>query len=93
MAKTKGAKRGDGAEPSAKAPLAPAVATFARGDYAAARTELRAMATSPELSEGSRTMAADLIRATWLERGALWVGVACVLLFGLVIFIASLKQP
>ena len=47
MAKTKGAKRGDGAEPSAKDPLAPAVATFARGDYAAARTELRAMATPP----------------------------------------------
>lgn len=73
--------------------LAPALAAFTRGDYPEARRLFDAQADSSEASEAEQRMAKKLRGATLLESGALYVGLACIGLYGLVILVANFKQP
>jgi hypothetical protein len=98
-AMAKGKKRGEKG-PDKKLPpasagdaLAPAVRTFATGDYIRARAELAQKLNDPELSEGEREEARELIAATQIERGTLWVGLACVALLIIVIVVTAITQP
>jgi hypothetical protein len=92
MAKNK-KKGGSGERKSADEPLAEATDTFTRGDYARARVMLKQKAQDPNLSEGQREEAEELYEATTLERGTLYVGLACIALFILVVVVTSLTQP
>src|SRR5215468_4564412 len=74
-------------------PLHQAVETFAKGDYARARVLLEQKAHDANLSEGQREEAEELYEATGIERGTLWVGLACIALFILVIAVTTLTQP
>lgn len=73
--------------------LQESIAVFARGDYARARNMLRAKAEDPSLSESTREHARALISATRIERGTLYVGLACIALFVLVLIVTSVLQP
>jgi hypothetical protein len=74
-------------------PLHEAVDTFARGDYAKARVLLEQKAHDASLSEGQREEAEELFGATGIERGTLWVGLACIALLALVVIVTTLTQP
>lgn len=94
LAKTRGDKQaGPGGSYKREDPLAAAIATFARGDYARAKRALAEKMNDAELSEGQREQARELYAATGLERGTLWVGIACVGLLVLVLIVTALTQP
>lgn len=46
-----------------------------------------------DLGEADRGTAAQVHEATRVDRGSLWVGLACLGLLGLVVLITALKQP
>lgn len=73
--------------------LGPALSAFRHGDYPEAREHLARLTEEHNLAEGEQKMASDFKRASRLEPGALWAGLACFGLFVLVIVIAGLKQP
>lgn len=73
--------------------LQEAIGVFAKGDYARARNLLRAKAEDPSLSDSAREHARALINATRIERGTLYVGLACIALFVLVLIVTSVLQP
>lgn len=75
------------------APLAIARRLFGIGDIVAARRELRAKANDASLPETDRALARELADATRIDRGALFVGLACVGLLTLVVLVTALKQP
>ncbi len=74
-------------------PLAPAIDTFARGDYVAARQLFDEALADSDLSEENRQVARALKSSLGFDKGTLLVGLACIGLYLLVIFIAILKQP
>lgn len=78
---------------SADDPLREGIDLFARGDYARAKVALAVRANDSALSEGQREHARELVDATHVERGTLWVGIACVGLLVLVIVVTALTQP
>lgn len=90
--KKKGSKQG-GHGGSGSDPLAEATALFARGDYAQARMLLADKADDADLPEGQRELARELSASTRLERGTLWVGLACLGLLLLVFLVTALTQP
>lgn len=75
------------------APPTPAIATFERGDYRAARSMLDERANDSSLEAGQRETARRLLDATRIDRTTLWVGLACVGLFLLVVVATRLTQP
>jgi hypothetical protein len=93
MAKGKSRPKSEDAGQPAKDPLVPALDAFSRGDYPAARRLFAERVAAEEASESERTLARRLTAATWLERGALMVALACLGLYALVIAVAALKQP
>lgn len=95
MAKA-GKKRSEKTTPSrvvVEGPLSAAREAFGRGDYGRAKVLLREHVADASLSEGEREEAKELLAATGLERGTLWVGLACVGLLALVILVTKLIQP
>ncbi len=74
-------------------PLHPGVEAFDAGDYVQARRQLAPLADDPELSEAQRQQARDTIAATRLERGAVLVGLACIMLFAIAVIFTAFKQP
>ena len=74
-------------------PLAPAIETFSRGDYVSARRRFDEALEDKELSEENRQVAKALRGALGLDLGTLYVGLACIGLYLLVILVAILKQP
>lgn len=106
MAKSK-KRGGKSADPSDRGvakddePVAPpiskdlqdAIGVFAKGDYARARNMLVEKANDTNLSEGAKEQARELIAATRIERGTLYVGLACIVLFILVVLVTSAMQP
>jgi hypothetical protein len=70
-----------------------AIKVFATGDYARARNMLVAKASDPSLSEGAKEHARELIAATRIERGTLYVGLACIALAVLTVVVTSMLQP
>lgn len=74
-------------------PLLPGVEAFDAGDYAEARRRLAPLADDPELSEAQRQQARDTVAATRLERGAVLVGLACIMLFAIAVIFTAFKQP
>lgn len=74
-------------------PLAEALLIFGRGDYARARPALAALESAPELSEGAKQQARQLLGATRVERGALLVGLFTLLMVSLVVIVTALTQP
>jgi hypothetical protein len=74
-------------------PLAEATDLLERGDYAKARLLLTEKAKDAKLSDSTREAAAELARATTLDRQTLWVGLACIGLLLLVIIVTTLTQP
>ena len=93
MAKSKAKKTKGEAQAAGADRLAPALAAFERGDYPDARRLFDAQANDPDASEAEQRMAKKLRGATLLESGALYVGLACIGLYGLVILVGSFKQP
>ncbi|MCA9551513.1 MAG: hypothetical protein KC933_15865 [Myxococcales bacterium] len=73
--------------------MIPALDAFTEGDYPEARRRFAERIAAEDASESERNVARRLINATRLERGALWVALACLGLYGLVIAVATLKQP
>ena len=74
-------------------PLHDGMQAFDAGDYVAARKILKPFADDSELSEAQRQQARDTVAATWFERGALMVGLACAALFVIAVIFTSFKQP
>ena len=74
-------------------PLAPAIDTFARGDYVTARRLFDEALGDRELSEENRQVAKALKASLGLDKGTVLVGLACIGLYLLVILVAILKQP
>jgi len=95
MAKVKksGPKADTSGGSSSSKELDAAMAVFARGDYARARVMLEEKTKDPALSEGAKEEARALIAATRLERGTLYVGLACIALFLLVLIVTAALQP
>lgn len=96
MAKAKKKKaKSDGAKAkgTSRGPLQPALDTFAGGDYVAARRMFEGALADPELSEENRHVAKTLLQSIGIDRGTLYVGLACVGLYLLAILVAVLKQP
>ena len=73
--------------------LQDAIGVFAKGDYARARNMLFDKEKDAGLSEGAKEQARELIAATRIERGTLYVGLACIALFILVVIVTSAMQP
>ena len=79
-----------------KAPAAPAVQgleAFQRGQYPQAKAELGAVPQDNDRPEGERKLAADLLAATGVEKGARWTALACLALYGIIVLVTILKQP
>lgn len=96
MAKQKKKKTKAGAskkKSSETGPLQPALDTFARGDYVAARRMFEGALADPELSEENRHVAKTLLQSIRIDLGTLYVGFACIGLYLLVILVGILKQP
>jgi hypothetical protein len=73
--------------------LGAAIEVFKRGDYARARLLLAEKEADVALPEGAREQARDLIASTRIERGTLYVGLACIALFVLVVAVTAALQP
>lgn len=90
MAKT-GKKKASTATPAESAPkgdpLETAFALLAEGDYARAKVILREKGSDAQLPDGVRAEARERLEAVSIERGTLWVGLACVGLLVLVILV------
>ncbi|MCC7381852.1 MAG: hypothetical protein IT384_08490 [Deltaproteobacteria bacterium] len=97
MAKKGSQKRGAApkapAEAAAPAALEVGLASFRRGDYARSQLELAAKAEDPNLPEGVRAQARELLAAMRPDRVALWAGLGCLALYGLVALVIVLTQP
>jgi hypothetical protein len=74
------------------APLEPALEAMRRGDRVLARRRLD-QTNVQQLNAGDRTVAERIREAGRIDRPTLWVGLGCVVLFGLVVLITALKQP
>jgi hypothetical protein len=74
-------------------PLAPAIQMFSRGDYVSARRKFDEALADSELSEENRQVAKALRGSLGFDAGTLYVGLACIGLYLLVILVAVLKQP
>lgn len=76
-----------------QAALAAATATFARGDYVAARAQLGGLADAPGLTEGERAEARALASATGIDAITWQIVLAGAALLGLVIAFTESIQP
>jgi hypothetical protein len=74
-------------------PLSPAIDMFSRGDYVSARRMFDEALSDEELSEENRQVAKALRGSLGFDKGTLYVGLACIGLYLLVILVAILKQP
>jgi hypothetical protein len=74
-------------------PISPAIDAFSRGDYVAARRLFDDALSDKELSEENRQVAKALRASLGFDAGTLYVGLACIGLYLLVILVAILKQP
>lgn len=90
MAKTRRKKE---REPSSSDRLQETREALAVGDHVRARALADRATQDSSLSDAEREMAAEIARGTRVDAGALWVAVACLGLFLLVVLIAALKQP
>ena len=88
-AESKGGKRAA----ALSGPLAPAIDMFSRGDYVSARRMFDEALADSELSAENRQVAKALRGSLGLDLGTLYVGIACIGLYLLVILVAILKQP
>ena len=86
-------KKKKDARSAADDPLHAGMVAFDGGDYAETRRLLSPKVNDADLSEAQRQQAQDTISATWLERGALLVGLSCAALFLLAVIVTSFKQP
>ena len=96
--KRKSQPKGDAKEKSKRhsapaGPLAPAIQMFSRGDYVSARRKFDDALADTELSEENRQVAKALRGSLGFDAGTLYVGLACIGLYLLVILVAVLKQP
>jgi len=93
-AQPKGETKEKGKRASAlSGPLSPAIDMFSRGDYVSARRMFDEALSDKELSEENRQVARALRGSLGFDPGTLYVGLACIGLYLLVILVAILKQP
>ena len=92
-AETKEKSKDKGKRASLTGPLSVAIDLFSHGDYVMARREFNAAIADPELSDENRQVATALRASLGFDKGTLYVGLACIGLYLLVILVAILKQP
>ena len=86
-------KKGSSAHGKNDDPLHPGISAFDAGDYVETRRLLSPLSENSDLSEAQRQQARDTVSATWFERGAVLVGLACATLFVIAVVFTSFKQP
>ena len=79
--------------PSAREALEPALPALALGDYATARTVIRAQLARDDWSESQRKEAESVLEGIGLDRATLQVGLGCIALLAVIALSMVFTQP